>query len=258
MAALVLVAVIGPLIVGGDPRRGDLTAVLLPPSSEHWFGTDQNGADVFRRVIFAAQLDLLIAVVAVGLASVVAVPLGAMVGYKDSWISRLILRFCDFLQSFPVFILALTLVAIRGVGVLNVVIVVFVLNVPILLRLVNTEVAAVAQRAFVEAGRASGASDFRIITRYILPPTLGPAVAQASANVGWALLLTAGLGFLGAGIRPPTPEWGSMIGSGTAQLTTGQWWPSVFPGLALGVTVLVFAVTGDRLRVLLDVTRRYR
>lgn len=253
---VLFIASVGPLLTSYDPVRAAPLKALLPPSSEHWFGTNSWGGDVYSRVVFAARLDLFIGFVSVGLGFIIGTPIGAAAGYYRGWTSTVTMRGMDFIQSFPVFILAMALVAVRGPSTFNVILVIALLNIPIFVRLVRTEVLSLRERLFVEAARSVGNTDARLVIRHILPNALGPSIAQASANVGWALLLTAGLGFVGAGVRPPTAEWGTMIGEGAQSMITGQWWISLFPGLALGVTVLAFALAGDALRGLLDVRSR--
>jgi peptide/nickel transport system permease protein len=253
---LALIALVGPPFVPYDPERADPRSTLLPPGPDHWFGTNSYGADVFSRVIYAARLDLFIAFVSVAISFAIAVPLGAAIGYSRRWLGGGLMRGMDFLQSFPVFILAMAIVAVTGQSVTNVVLVIAVLNVPIFVRLMRTEVLALRERTFVEAARGAGNSDLRLVFRHILPNAAGPALSQASVNVGWALLLVAGVSFVGAGVPPPTAEWGVMIGEGARNMITGEWWISVFPGIALGIAVLAFALAGDALRSLLDVRTR--
>jgi peptide/nickel transport system permease protein len=251
-----LIAIVGPLLTSYDPVRAAPLQALLPPSRAHWFGTNSWGGDVYARVVYAARLDLFIGITSVGIGFLIGAPIGALVGYHRGWASGLTMRGMEFVQSFPVFILAMALVAVRGPGTWNVIVVIALLNIPIFARLVRAEVLALRDRAFVDAGRAVGNGTARLVWQHILPNSLGSSVAQASANVGWALLLTAGLGFVGAGIRPPTPEWGSMIAEGAENMITGQWWISLFPGIALGIAVLAFALAGDAVRKLLDVRSR--
>jgi peptide/nickel transport system permease protein len=253
---VVLVALLGPLLAPFNPVQAHPLQTLLAPSREHWFGTNSWGGDVYSRVVYAAGLDLFIGSVSVAIGFLIGTPLGALAGYHRGWTSGLVMRGMDFVQSFPVFILAMALVAVRGPGTFNVVVVIALLNIPIFARLVRAEVLALRDRAFVEAARSVGNPTFRLVTRHLLPNAIGSSIAQASANVGWALLLTAGLGFVGAGVRPPTAEWGTMIAEGAQNMITGQWWISLFPGLALGGAVLAFALAGDALRGLLDVRAR--
>jgi peptide/nickel transport system permease protein len=254
---LVLVlALVGPLLTKYDPVAANPTHALLPPSATHWLGTNAYGGDIYSRVVAAGRLDLFIGFVSVALGFIIATPLGALVGYSRGRWATVTMRVMDFIQSFPVFILAMALVAVRGPGTLNVILVIALLNIPIFVRLVRTEVLSLRERTFVEAARSVGNNDIQLVIRHILPNAWGSSLAQVSANIGWALLLSAGLSFVGAGIRPPTAEWGTMIAEGAQNIITGQWWISLFPGIALGIAVLAFALAGDAVRSLLDVRAR--
>lgn len=220
---------------------GDLEA---PP---HWMGTDASGYDVFSRVIAAPRTDLTIALAANGLSLVLGVMLGLIAGYFRNVATELLMRVSDVMQSFPVFISAMVLVALAGRSTANIVIALAFVYTPIYLRLTRTEVLTQKVRGFVEAARASGNTEIAIALRHVLPNSLTPALIQASVTIGFAILLTAGLSFVGAGVRPPTPEWGLMISTGANQIILGEWWPSVFPGIAISLTVFGFAVLGNAL-----------
>jgi peptide/nickel transport system permease protein len=258
LGVIAAIAIVGPLLTGYDPEQADPLNALQPPSSEHWFGTNNNGADVFSRVVHAARLDLFIGFTSVALAFLIATPLGAAAGYSRHWWAGTTMRFMDFLQSFPIFVLAMAFVAFAGPSLRNVIIVLAVLFIPIFVRVVRSEVLAMREANFIEAARCVGNSDFRVITRHVLPNVLSTSLAQASVNIGWALLVVAGISFIGAGIQPPTPEWGLMISEGAENIVSGQWWVALFPGIALGLAVLAFALAGDTLRDHLDVRTRSR
>lgn len=247
LGCLVAIAVIGPAVAQFDPEATS-TSILVGPGAQHWLGTDDTGSDVFSRLIAATRLDLVIGLTSVAGAFIAGVVLGALVGYSRSWWPPAVMWLMDFLQSFPVFIFALALVAVRGQALSTIILVIAFVNLPIFVRLVRSEVLGLRDRAFVDAARCAGCSDLRIAILHILPNALTPAVSQASVNVGWALLLTAGLTFVGAGVQPPTPEWGGMIANGAQYMITGQWWMSFFPGAALGIAVLAFALAGDFLK----------
>lgn len=256
LGVVVVVAIVGPMLTTYDPVAANPVEALQPPSSAHWLGTNAYGGDILSRVVWAARLDLFIGFTSVALAFVIATPIGALVGYSRRWWAAATMRVMDFIQSFPLFILAMAIVAVRGPGTFNVILVITLLNIPVFVRLVRAEVLSLRERPFVEAARAVGNTDRRLVLRHVLPNAMSSSIAQASANIGWALLLTAGLSFVGAGIRPPTAEWGTMIGEGAENIITGQWWISVFPGLALGIAVLGFALAGDAVRGLLDIRAR--
>ena len=249
----------GPLVVPHQPLTEDFKAILAAPSGSHWFGTDQNGRDVFSRVLAAPRTDIYIAVVSTLIAMALGIPLGVLAtgtSRVGELLGEWLLRLMDVLQAFPVFILGLALVAAFGPTAVNVIIALTVLQFPVFLRLTRSAALSVRGRTFVEAARIGGAGTFGVMFRHVLPNSIAPALVGASVAVAQAVLITAGLSFVGAGIRPPTPEWGQMISDGAQNLITGQWWPSVFPGIALGVVVLGYALLGDGLRLYLDPARR--
>ena len=243
VAAMVLIGLIAPVLPLTSPVDADANAYLLPPGWAHPMGTDTAGLDIFSRVLFAPRVDLFIALLSTAGAALTGCFLGAFVGLWEGrrdpkgWTSTLVLRTADVLQAFPVFALALVLVAVMGQGVASIVIALGVVNIPVYLRLMRGETLTLRREAFVEAARIAGASDSKLLGRHIVPNALAPILAQMTTNMGVAVLLTAGLSFLGAGVRAPTPEWGSMIAMGFQNVVTGQWWPSIFPGLALALTV---------------------
>lgn len=244
------------------PEEADPHSILLAPSSVHWFGTDINGMDVFSRIVWGARLDLLVAISSTSLALIVGLALGAAAGYYfglPSWrgaSSEVMLRAMDALQAFPVFVLALALVSVLGRNLYIVIGVLGVLGTPIFLRLTRSAVLATRSEAYVEAARCAGNSELRLVAKHILPNSLGPAFATASIVAGGAILLTAGLSFIGAGIPAPKPEWGSMVAVGAPSLYTGNWWAALFPGGAIGLAVLSFALVGDGVREYLDPVNR--
>jgi peptide/nickel transport system permease protein len=249
----------GPWLGTHDPTAEDFAATLAGPSGDHWFGTDQNGRDIFSRVLAAPRVDLYIALVSTFFAMAIGIPLGVL-ATGSSRLGELggewMLRGMDVLQAFPVFILALALVASFGPSAFNVIIALTVLQFPVFLRLTRGAALGIRGRTFVEAARIGGAGTAGVTFRHVLPNSIGPALVGASVAVAQAILITAGLSFVGAGIRPPTPEWGAMISDGAQNMITGQWWPSVFPGVALGIVVLGYALVGDGLRLYLDPSRR--
>jgi peptide/nickel transport system permease protein len=249
-------AVVGPAVAPFDPTTAIPGDQLQPPSFRHLMGTDGNGMDVFSRVIASPRTDLTIAIFGTLGAIVIGIPLGLLAGYYRGFASELLMRVSDIVQSFPVFILGMALVVVTGQEIKNVVYVVAIVNFPIYVRLVRGQVLFLRERPFIEAARVLGARDRWLIREHIFPNAIGPVVANASITIGWAILLTAGLSFIGAGVRVPTPEWGSMIAVGAKNVYTGEWWPSVFPGIALAVTVLGFALLGETMVQMTDSTRR--
>jgi peptide/nickel transport system permease protein len=218
--------------------------------------------DIFSRVLFAPRIDLAIAIIGTFVSAMIGGAVGALVGYyegQQAWrraVSTAVMRSADVLQAFPVFVFAIALVAVFGQSAQSIILAIAFVNAPIYLRLMRIEVRSISQMRYVEAAYVAGASDLAILRRHIIPNSIAPLVAQLSVNIGWAVLLTAGLSFVGAGVVAPTPEWGSMIAMGFQNVVTGQWWPSVFPGIALCITVAGFALVGASVEVLADPARR--
>ena len=247
-----LVAIVGPWIAPYDPTAINFDVQLSPPTWANPFGADQVGRDILSRVVVATRLDLALAVGAVSGALVIGSLLGMVAGYAGGWVDEGLMRLLDVIQSFPAFILALGVVAALGQGLLNILLVVALINIPAYARLMRTQMVALRERQFVAAARLAGNSHSRIVLRHLLPNTLAPVLAIASLNVGWAILTTAGLSFLGIGVQPPTPEWGQMIATGMTDLGTGVWWTSLFPGAALFVFVLGCNLLGDGVQRVID------
>ncbi|WP_414474749.1 ABC transporter permease [Microvirga sp. M2] len=255
-------AFLAPIIAPYSPIEADPTQFLEPPSWSHLFGTDAVGMDIFSRAIYAPQIDLTIAVLGTLISAVLGTVIGALVGYYSVgkgvrvWLSFAVMRAADVLQAFPVFVFAIALVAALGQSIQTVVIAIAFVNVPVYLRLMRSQVLSIRSMRYVEAAQVAGLSDMKTIFHHIVPNAIAPILAQLSVNVGWGILLTAALSFIGAGVRAPTPEWGSMIAMGFQNVVTGQWWPSVFPGLMLAITVFGFSLVGSSVEVLADPTKR--
>lgn len=247
-----------PWLTFYPPEEANPLMSLQPPSAEHWFGTDVSGMDIYTRIVYATRINLLISITAVAFAFVVGVPIGLLIGFYRNWISGLVMRVFDFIQSFPVFVLGMALVSVMGQEIWNVAIVLAVLFIPMFARLIRAEVLSLRERPYVSAARCSGATDLSVMFRHILPNALTPAIVQVSISIGLAILLTAGLSFVGAGVRMPTPEWGLMVSSGAQQMILGVWWVALFPGLAIVISVLSFALLGDMVKDLADPTTRER
>lgn len=245
-----------PWLAPYGPLDADPLAVLKSPSLEHPFGTDIAGMDILSRVIFAPRIDISIAIVSVLFSLIIGGALGMWSGYRSGIVGEIISRISDTLQTFPVFILAITLVAVTGQRISNVIWAVMIVNAPTYFRLLKGQTLYLKKHTYIEAAKCMGASDISIITYHIFPNAIGPALTQLSVNIGWAILLTAGLSFVGAGVRPPTPEWGAMIAVGAPNIMTGHWWPSVFPGLAITITVMGFAMVTDGIQALFNPRNR--
>jgi peptide/nickel transport system permease protein len=253
---LVLCALFGNVLAPYDPLRTDGAVRLMPPNAAHLFGTDALGRDIFSRVIVAARLDLGIAISAVVLSFLGGLALGAAAGYFGGWCDRLIGRLMDTIMAFPLFVLAMGIVAALGNSVLNIIIATMIINLPFYCRFARGEVNVRREMGYVEAARMGGNRSLRVLVHHIIPNILPPMMVQASLNMGWAILNAAGLSFIGLGVRPPTPEWGIMVSEGASFIISGEWWSFVFPGAALVLAVFCFNLLGDGLRDLLDPRRR--
>ena len=251
-AILCILAVIGPWIVPYDPIASNVVRALQPPSWQHWAGTDQLGRDVFSRLIVAARLDLAIAASAVSISFVIGAVIGGICGYAGGRVDAAIGRFVDVLMAFPLFVLAMAMVAALGNRVENIVIATAIINLPFYIRFARAEVNVRRNAGWVEAARACGDSHLSIILRFLLPNVLPAMMVQISLNLGFAILNAAGLSFIGLGVKAPTPEWGIMVAEGARFISTGKWWLVAFPGLALMLSVLCFNLLGDGLRDILD------
>jgi len=256
---IVLLAVTGPFFAPYSAVKANPSQRLIPPNSEYIFGTDENGIDIFSRVLHAPKIDVYIAVTATFWSVLVGAPIGVLVGFFEggrhrlkSFLASLILRLCDIIQSFPVFVFALTLVAISKPSATNIIYAVAFINIPVFVRLVRGEVISLRERPYADAAKIIGNSDLGICFKHILINALSPVIVQISVVIGFSVLITAGLSFVGAGVQPPTPELGAMISGGAKYMILGQWWPSFFPGVFLCITVFSFATTGEALKHLLE------
>jgi peptide/nickel transport system permease protein len=253
---LICLALVGPMLTSFDPYATDLANALDPPSKLHWFGTDQLGRDVLSRVVASARIDLFIAVCAVAASFALGIVIGGLAGYIggsfDLWTSRI----AEMVQVFPLFVLAMALVAALGNDLRNVVLATAIVNLPFYIRLARAEIGVLRTQLFVEAARVAGNGDARIIGGVLLPNAMPNLMIQLSVNLGWAILNAASLSFIGLGIRPPTAEWGIMVAEGATQAMAGNWWLIVFPGLALALAVFAFNLLGDVLRDVFDVRSR--
>lgn len=252
LALLAVAAILGPTIAPYDPYASAAAIALQPPSWQHWFGTDNLGRDVFSRVLVAARLDLTISVSAVALSFVIGSILGSAAGYWGGWTDRLLSRMLDTIMAFPLFVLAMGIVAALGNSIENVVYATAIINVPFYARLVRAEVNIRRDSGFALAARLSGNADWRVLAVHIFPNALPPMMVQVSLNLGWAILNAAGLSFIGLGVRPPTAEWGIMVAEGANFIVSGEWWLAVFPGAALMFAVFTFNLLGDGLRDMVD------
>ncbi|MCK8787291.1 ABC transporter permease [Roseomonas sp. NAR14] len=251
-ALLLFVGVAAPWLVPYDPIASDVAIALQPPSAAHWFGTDQLGRDILSRIMMATRLDLAIAASAVGISFLAGAVIGAVCGYRGGRLDRTVGRVVDVLMAFPLFVLAMAMVAALGNRVENIVIATAVINLPFYIRFARAEVNVRRNAGWVEAARAAGDSHLSVVLRFLLPNILPAMAVQISLNLGWAILNAAGLSFIGLGVTAPTPEWGIMVAEGARFITSGKWWLVAFPGLALMLSVLCFNLLGDGLRDILD------
>ena len=253
---IVLAAVIGPYIVPHDPLASDTAAALKGPSATHWFGTDQLGRDVFSRVIVAARLDFFIAVASVALVFLMGGLAGVAAGFFGGWTDRIVGRLADTIMAFPLFVLAMGIVAALGNTVQNIILATAIVNFPLYARTARAQANVLREAGFVQAARLSGNGEMRILLAQVLPNIMPIMIVQMSLTMGYAILNAAGLSFIGLGVRPPTAEWGIMVAEGAAFMVSGEWWIAFFPGLALMIAVFCFNLLGDGLRDIVDPQRR--
>ncbi len=253
---LVALALFGPHLVPYDPLATSVMNALQPPSAAHLFGTDQLGRDVFSRTIVATRLDLYIAFSAVVLSSVLGSIVGAIIGFWGGPADTVISRLVDVLMAFPLFVLAMALVAAMGNTLNNVILATAIINLPFYIRIVKAEVAQRRGAPYIAAARMGGSSNGELLFTFLIPNVLPILAVQTSLNLGWAILNGAGLSFIGLGVRPPTPEWGLMVAEGATYVVNGNWWLALFPAIMLVGTVFCFNLLGDGLRDILDPRRR--
>jgi peptide/nickel transport system permease protein len=253
---IVLCAIFGPILAPYDPLASDTAAALQAPSSAHWFGTDQLGRDILSRVITATRLDLGIAVFSVALVFVLGGLSGVAAGFFGGWTDRIVGRIADTIMAFPLFVLAMGIVAALGNTVTNIVIATAIINYPLYVRVARAEANVRRDAGFVQAARLCGNGEARIVLTQILPNVMPIMVVQMSLTMGYAILNAAGLSFIGLGVRPPMAEWGIMVAEGATFMVSGEWWIALLPGAALMVAVFCFNLLGDGLRDIVDPQRR--
>ncbi len=253
---IVAVAVIPPLVAPYDPYTdSNLAEYLKPPSWENPFGTDRLGRSVLRRIVYGANVSLRVGVLAVLISTTVGTALGLVAGYFGGLVDTVIMRLMDILLAFPAMLLAIAIVAVRGIGLTNTMLAISIVGVAGPSRVVRSMVLSIRERDYIDAARMVGARNLRIILRHVFPNTLSPIIVQMTMGIGSAILMSAALGFLGLGAVPPQPEWGAMVSDGIPFLRpgTGQApWLVFFPGMAIMISVLGFNLLGDGLRDALD------
>lgn len=249
---LVLVALLAPWLAPYDPMISDWMAISSPPSWAHWMGTDDLGRDVMSRIIYGARISMYVGTFSVTLGMVVGIVLGLIAGYYGGKVDMLIMRGADVLFAFPGMLLAIAVVAILGPGLNNVIVAVAVFSVPVFARIVRASTLSLKQSPYVDAVKCVGASDKLILFRHILPGTLSSVSVYFTMRIGSSILTAASLSFIGLGPEPDVPEWGNILAMGRNMMMAGIWHVSVFPGLAIFLTVLAFNLLGDALRDTLD------
>lgn len=251
VVALVIVAVLAPVVAPFEPTAQNYEVLTHPPSLEHPFGTDNYGRDVFSRVIFGTRYALFLGLVIVGIQAVIGVGLGLVAGYYGGYIESVIMRIVDVSLSIPGIVLALAIAGLLGGGLMPLIIAVSLVGWRGFTRIVRGDVKSIMEENYIESAQAVGLSDFRIIMRYVLPNVAASIIVYATLTIPTVILWSAALSFLGMGVHPPTPEWGALIASGRGELQSA-WWIATFPGLAIMATIIGFNAVGDGLRDALD------
>jgi peptide/nickel transport system permease protein len=242
-----IVAVFAPLIARYDASQIDIDNILAPPSREHVFGTDSLGRDLFSRMVYGTRISLMVGFIAVGIAGVIGIALGAIAGYYGRWVDVVIMRFIDIMLCFPTFFLILAVIALLEPGIFNIMAIIGVTSWMGMARLMRAEILSLKERDFIYAEKAIGASDFRIITRHLIPNAMAPVLVSLTLGVAGAILVESSLSFLGIGIQPPTPSWGNILSEGKSVMGAA-WWMMFFPGLAIFITVLGYNLLGEGIR----------
>jgi peptide/nickel transport system permease protein len=251
VVVLIILAILAPYIAPYNPTEVDILNRFKAPSTGHWLGTDELGRDILSRIIYGAQISLQVGIISVSIALVFGTLLGTLAGYYGGIIDTLIMRFMDIMLAFPSILLAIAIMAILGAQLSNAMVAIGIVNLPRFARIVRSSVITVKEEEYVEAGKALGAKDSRILTKYVLPNCMAPVIVQTTLSIATAILEAAGLSFLGLGAQPPTPEWGAMLSDGRSALQMAPW-VVAFPGIAIVITVLGFNLFGDGLRDALD------
>ncbi len=249
-ALIVLAAVFAPQVAPHDPLEQDYRSILAPPSAEHPFGTDDLGRDIFSRAIWGARESLRVGVLASAIAISGGLIFGILSGYVGGWVDSLIQRLVEVLLAFPTILLVLSIVAALGPSLTPVLIAAGISSIPVYVRMVRSTVLIAREKDYVLASRALGATDFRIMLHHILPNIVSTAIVYVTIGLGGTILATSGLSYVGLGAQPPTPEWGAMLTEGQ-RLFRSAWWPAVYPGLCIFVTVASINLLGDGLRAAL-------
>ena len=251
LVIIALIAVFAPLIAPYDPYTQDLSRINEPPSSDHWFGTDDVGRDLFSRVVYGTRISMLVGVVCEAICVPIGVILGALAGYFGGWVDAVISRIIEIFASFPTILFAIAVMFILGPGIMNIFIAIGVIGWTGLARMIRGQIMQLKEKVFVEAARASGASNMKIIFRHLIPNCLSTIIVVITLDIPGDIMLESTLSFVGLGVQPPDPSWGSMISEGRKFIRQNVWY-SFFPGLAIMLVVLAFNTLGDGVRDALD------
>ncbi|WP_448535124.1 nickel transporter permease [Pseudothermotoga sp.] len=251
VVGFLLMALFAPVLSPYNPIQIDLTRRLQPPSKAHWFGTDQFGRDILSRVLHGARIEVWIIFLVSFISGTIGLSIGITAGYFGGVVDEILMRITDIFLAFPRLILAMALSAMLGRGLTNAIIAISLVEWTVVARLARAEAMRVKSMPFIEAARAVGAKDLRILLLHVLPMCLSPVLVQLTLRMGTIILTAAGLGFLGLGAQPPTPEWGAIVSDGRSYLMQA-WWISTFPGLFIALVVLGFNLLGDGIRDILD------
>lgn len=244
LVIILILAVFPKIIATHDPVVLDFTKILKAPSSEHYFGTDNYGRDVFSRVVWATRIDIIIGFLAVIVPLISGSILGLLAGYYGKWIDTILMRILDISMAFPFMVLVIMIVAILGPSLNNLYIAIWLVGWKDYAKLVRSEVLVIKNSEYIQAAKIMGYNDFRILGRHILPNVLSSAIVFATSDIVMVIIAAAGLSFLGLGVQPPTPEWGAIISEGRAYISTA-WWITAFPGLFLVIAGVGFSLIGD-------------
>lgn len=251
LSLLMVISICAGLIAPYGYDEQDLFNAFQNPSSKHWFGTDEFGRDIFSRVVYGSRVSLVVGFIAVGIALLIGGFLGAIAGFYGGKVDNFIMRIMDVLLAIPSMLLAISIVAALGPGLTNLMIAVGISSIPTYARIVRAAVMSIKGMEFIEASKTSGSGDLRIIFKHILPNSLAPVIVQATLGVAGAILTAAGMSFIGLGIQPPAPEWGAMLSGGRAYIRDYSYM-TIFPGVAIMITILALNLLGDGLRDALD------
>lgn len=243
----IIIAIFAPALAPYNPGQIDMENILTAPSNSHIFGTDSLGRDLFSRMVYGARISLLVGFIAVAIAALLGIALGAIAGYFGKWIDTGIMRFIDIMLCFPTFFLILAVIALLEPSIVNIMVIIGATSWMGIARLIRAEILSLKERDFIYAEKAIGSSDFRIIARHLIPNAMAPVLVSITLGIAGAILVESSLSFLGIGIQPPTPSWGNILSEGKAVMGAG-WWMMLFPGLAIFITVVGYNLLGEGIR----------